>query len=242
MGQQQKLKEARREIRAQFAEEKKKKRKTQLIVLVIAVVMVLGGVWALMTFTKNNSEGDTVNTTTSGAKQFAVIETDKGTIKFELLAVNAPKTVENFKKLANEGFYNGTTFHRVIADFMIQGGDPLSKEKGNPNVGTGGPGYSFADEMNAISLGLSDSTIASYEGQGYTYRADITSVKMEKGVVAMANAGPNTNGSQFFIVTTKAQPHLDGKHTVFGRVVEGLDVAQKIAQGDVMKKVNIVEE
>jgi peptidyl-prolyl cis-trans isomerase B (cyclophilin B) len=122
--------------------------------------------------------------------------TSEGTIELELFDDDAPKTVENFTKLAAEGFYDGLAFHRVIPDFMIQGGCP----KGD---GTGGPGYTFEDEFN-------DHPVA-------------------RGALAMANAGPNTNGSQFFIVTTDAAPWLDGKHTVFGRVTSGQDVADGIS-------------
>src|SRR5207244_289412 len=125
----------------------------------------------------------------------ATMQTSQGTIELELYDGDAPKTVENFKKLAQEGFYDGVIFHRVIPDFMIQGGDPTS-------TGTGGPGYQFEDEFNHH--------------------------KVERGALAMANAGPNTNGSQFFIVTADACPWLDGKHTVFGRVTEGMDAVQAI--------------
>jgi len=126
----------------------------------------------------------------------AVMTTSEGTIEVELFDADAPKTVENFTKLAGEGYYDGLVFHRVIPDFMIQGGCP----KGD---GTGGPGYTFEDEFN-------DHPVA-------------------RGYLAMANAGPNTNGSQFFIVTTEAAPWLDGKHTVFGRVTSGQDVADAIS-------------
>ena len=125
------------------------------------------------------------------------METNHGTIELELYPNEAPKTVENFVKLAGDGFYDGVIFHRVIPDFMIQGGDPTG-------TGSGGPGYSFEDEFNEH--------------------------KVERGALAMANAGPNTNGSQFFIVTTEAAPWLDGKHTVFGRVTNGMDVVDKIAE------------
>ncbi|HST54744.1 MAG TPA: peptidylprolyl isomerase [Solirubrobacteraceae bacterium] len=121
----------------------------------------------------------------------ATISTTEGDITFELFDTDAPKTVENFRKLATEGFYDGLIFHRVIKDFMIQGGCPQG-------TGTGGPGYTFEDEFN--------------------------SHKIVRGALAMANAGPNTNGSQFFIVTADACPWLDGKHTVFGQVTEGEDV------------------
>src|SRR5438132_5315957 len=125
----------------------------------------------------------------------ATMHTNHGAIELELFDEDAPKTVENFRKLAGDGFYDGVIFHRVIKDFMIQGGDPTG-------TGTGGPGYTFEDEFNEH--------------------------KVERGAVAMANAGPNTNGSQFFIVTTDAAPWLDGKHTVFGRVTEGMDAIDAI--------------
>src|ERR671927_1041296 len=127
----------------------------------------------------------------------ASMQTNHGTIELELHDADAPKTVENFLKLARDGFYDGVIFHRVIEDFMIQGGDPTG-------TGTGGPGYQFEDEFNDH--------------------------KVERGALAMANAGPNTNGSQFFIVTADACPWLDGKHTVFGRVTSGMEVADKISQ------------
>jgi cyclophilin family peptidyl-prolyl cis-trans isomerase len=129
----------------------------------------------------------------------ATLQTNHGAIDIELFDEDAPKTVENFKKLAQDGFYNGVIFHRVISDFMIQGGDPTG-------TGSGGPGYQFEDEFNDH--------------------------KVEKGALAMANAGPNTNGSQFFIVTADACPWLDGKHTVFGRVTSGMDVVSAIEQVD----------
>jgi peptidyl-prolyl cis-trans isomerase B (cyclophilin B) len=121
--------------------------------------------------------------------------TNHGDIVLELFDEDAPETVANFRRLAEDGFYDGLIFHRVIPDFMIQGGCPQG-------TGTGGPGYTFKDEINDH--------------------------KVVKGALAMANAGPNTNGSQFFIVTTEAAPWLDGKHTVFGEVSEGMDVVEKI--------------
>ena len=139
----------------------------------------------------------------------AEIETDKGAIELELYPQHAPKTVNNFIFLAREGFYDGVTFHRVIDNFMIQGGDPTG-------TGRGGPGYKFEDEIRGNPL------------------------RHERGVISMANAGPNTNGSQFFI-THAPQPHLDGKHTVFGKVVAGQDVVDAIEQGDVMRAVRIEE-
>ena len=136
----------------------------------------------------------------------ATFDTAKGVIKVDLLPEKAPLTVANFVNLAQRGFYDGLSFHRVIADFMIQGGCPEGS-------GRGGPGYRFEDET----------------GNG---------VRHERGVLSMANAGPNTNGSQFFI-THVATPWLDGKHTVFGKVVEGLDVVDAIAQGDAINSVKI---
>ena len=126
----------------------------------------------------------------------ATVQTNHGAIEVELFPDDAPKTVDNFAKLARGGFYDGLIFHRVIPDFMIQGGDPTG-------TGSGGPGYSFEDEFNQH--------------------------KVDRGALAMANAGPDTNGSQFFIVTADACPWLDGKHTVFGRVTSGIEVADKIS-------------
>ena len=129
----------------------------------------------------------------------ATLHTNHGAIEVELFDDDAPKTVANFAKLARDGFYDGVIFHRVIPDFMIQGGDPTG-------TGRGGPGYQFEDEFNEH--------------------------KVARGALAMANAGPNTNGSQFFVVTTDAAPWLDGKHTVFGRVTSGMDVVDAISQVD----------
>ena len=140
---------------------------------------------------------------------YCTINTNKGTIKIKFFAGDAPKTVNNFIFLANEGFYNGIQFHRVINNFMIQGGDPTGS-------GSGGPGYRFDDE---------------FDNNPNTHQT---------GSVSMANAGPNTNGSQFFICHGP-QPHLDGKHTVFGQVIEGQDVVNSIAQGDTMETLSIEE-
>jgi peptidyl-prolyl cis-trans isomerase B (cyclophilin B) len=123
------------------------------------------------------------------------LHTNHGPVAVELFDDDAPKTVENFLKLSGDGFYDGLTFHRIIKDFMIQGGDP-------EGTGTGGPGYTFEDEFNQH--------------------------KVERGALAMANAGPNTNGSQFFVVTTEAAPWLDGKHTVFGKVTAGMEAVDAI--------------
>jgi len=141
---------------------------------------------------------ETMKTATS-----VILTTSHGEIELTLFPDKAPKTVASFIKLAQSGFYNGTKFHRVINGFMIQGGDPLSRDDSKIAMwGTGGPGYQFEDEIHEE--------------------------KIVRGVLAMANAGPGTNGSQFFIVTAAATPWLDGKHTVFGKVVRGMDVVDKI--------------
>lgn len=137
----------------------------------------------------------------------ATIQTEKGTIRIELFADKTPKTCENFETLAKKGFYDGLTFHRVIPDFMIQGGCP-------DGTGCGGPGYQFEDEF------------------------DPTLTHSGPGILSMANSGPNSNGSQFFITHVEC-PWLDGKHTVFGRVLEGQDVVDAIQQDDVMEKVTV---
>ena len=141
---------------------------------------------------------------------YALIDTSKGMIELELYPAYAPKTVNNFVFLARQGFYDGVVFHRVISNFMIQGGDPTG-------TGRGGPGYKFEDEFAGNPL------------------------KHETGVISMANAGPGTNGSQFFI-THSPQPHLNGKHTVFGKVTSGQDIVNAIRQGDAMTTVTIVEK
>ncbi len=170
-------------------------------------------------------------------KVLVTMETVRGNIELELYPEVAPKTVLNFLTLAGKNFYNGTKFHRVVSDFVIQGGDPLSKTD-DPRVGTGGPGYAFEDEINPKYLGVPDEVTKQYEAQGYKYDYKLRSLPMTVGALAMANAGPNTNGSQFFIVTTKDQPFLNGKHTVFGKVLKGMDVVLKIKQGDVVKKIS----
>lgn len=144
------------------------------------------------------------------SKKIATFDTDRGTIRVQLHDDKTPKTVENFETLTKKGFYDGLTFHRVIPDFMVQGGCP-------EGTGTGGPGYQFEDEFHP-------------------------DLKHDRpGVLSMANAGPNTNGSQFFITHT-ATPWLDGKHTVFGGVLEGQDVVDSIQQGDKINKITISEE
>lgn len=150
------------------------------------------------------------------ANPAVTFKTNKGDIVVELFKEDAPLTVENFIKLSNQGFYGGTKFHRVIKDFMIQGGDPNSKDDDWSDDGFGGPGYTFKDEINQH--------------------------KLTRGILAMANSGPNTNGSQFFIVTAEATPWLDGKHTAFGRVIQGMDVVKIIEDTQVNEKDHPTED
>jgi peptidyl-prolyl cis-trans isomerase B (cyclophilin B) len=146
----------------------------------------------------------------------ATFETDRGTIVAELFDKDAPATVANFEKLANEGYYDGTAFHRVIDDFVVQGGDPLSREPGNPRVGTGGPGYTIKCETAKNPH------------------------KHEVGSLSMAHAGKDTGGSQFFMVLSESNTrHLNGVHTVFGKVTEGLDAMKKIKMNDRITKVRV---
>ena len=148
----------------------------------------------------------------------ATFETNKGQIVAELYDTEAPLTVANFEKLANSGFYDGVKFHRVIEDFVVQGGDPLSRDlpDGDRRIGTGGPGYKIKDEL-----------------VGNPHKHDA-------GALSMAHAGPNTGGSQFFIVLSEANTrHLNGVHTVFGKITKGLDVMKKLQRNDVMNSVRV---
>ncbi|NOS67274.1 MAG: peptidylprolyl isomerase [Candidatus Peribacteraceae bacterium] len=184
-------------------------------------------------------------------KHIVILHTNKGDITLELDADVAPKTVTNFITLAKTGVYDGLTFHRTMPNFMIQGGDP----NGN---GTGGEslfGPTFEDEINAASYGLNTKTLkdaaegeplppemeiltiqAFYEQQGYVYNSALKSLPMVKGALAMANRGPNTNGSQFFIIHGESTPWLDGRHTVFGNVTAGMDVVEAIATTPVVSR------
>jgi len=183
----------------------------------LVILVLIGGVF----YIKGNRA--LINKVTDSKNMIAKIKTNKGTITLELFADKAPKTVENFVTLAQKDFYDGTQFHRVIKDFMIQGGDPNTKREDSQSYGRGGPGYTFADEINDVLL--------------------------VKGILAMANAGPNTNGSQFFIVTAESTPWLDGLHTAFGKVIDGMEVVDAIentsvdkARGDLPMTPVIVED
>ena len=150
---------------------------------------------------------------------YAVINTAKGTMKVELFEKETPNTVANFVKLAKSGFYDGLRFHRVIPDFVIQGGCPYSRNLGDPRVGTGGPGWQIKCETSAPRQ------------------------RHDRGVLSMAHAGKDTGGSQFFICHNRENTqHLDGVHTCFGQVVEGIDVVDEIRQGDLILNIKIVEE
>ena len=176
--------------------------KTVTTIIILAMIAI-GALWVI---SRNSTQQDIVtlpetNTETQNMK--AIITTTKGVVELELFNQQAPKTVENFVKLSNEGFYNNIKFHRVIKGFMVQSGDPLSKDEDSVDMwGTGGPGYQFEDEIHEEN-------------------------NNRVGTIAMANAGPNTNGSQFF-VNTAENDFLDAKHTVFGKVVSGMDVIAEI--------------
>jgi len=175
--------------------------------IIIVLVFVLA-VFAIVSYNKKD-EPSIINSNNQEKTMNATLKTSMGDITIELFEKQAPNTVANFTKLAGEGFYNGVKFHRVIKGFMIQGGDPLSKDDSQPSLwGTGGPGYKFADEIDATS--------ALYGEGGYA-----------KGIVAMANSGPDTNGSQFFIMTENYP--LPPLYTIFGKVLSGQDVVDKIA-------------
>ena len=185
--------------------------KSLLIAIALIIVLAfLGFLWLSSdqpqeknTQESNSTEESNLTKEESSAEiKTAVIQTNLGDIEIELFEEEAPQTVANFIKLAEDGFYNGVKFHRVIPGFMIQTGDPNSKDDDWSDDGTGGPGYVFDDEINQY--------------------------KLIKGSVAMANRGPNTNGSQFFIVTAQATPWLDGKHTNFGYVIDGMTVVSQI--------------
>lgn len=175
-------------------------------IVIVGIVIILG-IW----FTVSNSKerviiNSEVKEEVANKMTSAILHTNEGNIEIEFFESQAPNTVANFTKLAKAGFYNGTKFHRVIKGFMIQGGDPLSKDDSKMNLwGTGGPGYSFADELGGTN----------------------TNNRNDAGTISMANAGPNTNGSQFFI-NVAANNFLDTKHVVFGKVVAGMEVVKKI--------------
>lgn len=172
----------------------------------LTIVLVLGAFFGGIYLLDQKKQVSALEVELESREQAAVsaatLKTNFGDIKLELYAKDAPQTVANFVNLAQSGFYDNTKFHRVIPNFMIQGGDPFSKDDNWNDDGFGGPGYTFADEINHHRL--------------------------VRGTLAMANSGPNTNGSQFFIVTADATPWLDGRHTAFGRVVSGMDVVMRI--------------
>lgn len=173
----------------------------------IKKIFLLAGALLVLTACSHTvaPEAEDKEITSNASAQEVVLKTIKGDITVELFPERVPITVANFLKLARENFYDGIKFHRVIPDFMIQTGDPNSKDDDWSDDGMGGPGYTFADEVSPAD-------------------------QLVKGTVAMANSGPNTNGSQFFIVTAEATPWLNGKHTIFGRVTEGMDIVDAISK------------
>ncbi len=211
MGKAKKLKELRKlERQEKISKEKQKKKK--FLGIGIAVIVICLAVFSVYSLIKNNSEGnfgENSGVSEIQKEKVAVLETNLGTIKFKMFYKDAPKTCANFERLTEKKFYDGIKFHRVIKDFMIQTGDPNSRDDDWSDDGTGGPGYKFEDEINEH--------------------------KLVRGAVAMANSGPNTNGSQFFIVTAKETPWLDGKHTVFGKVIKGMDIVDKIGNSETNK-------
>lgn len=206
MGKNQKIKEQRKIERIEEYLSKNKFRKKFFTFGGACLVLVAILIIFFTNKPNNNNTANMQNTIpeikTEVKSKIAVLETNFGTIKLKMFDDAAPKTVDNFVTLINSGFYDGSKFHRVMKDFMIQGGDPNSKDNDWSNDGQGGPGYKFDDEIN--------------------------SYKLIRGRIAMANSGPNTNGSQFFIVTAQETTWLDGKHTVFGEVIDGINVVDKI--------------
>lgn len=168
-------------------------------VLYLGLLIVIVVLIGLATDSDNNNKKIKIM---NGRTSTVILETNLGNIEIALLLDKAPKTVDNFLKLSAAGFYDNTKFHRVIKGFMIQGGDPYTKGEDTSVYGTGGPGYKFADEQNDLP--------------------------MVRGMLAMANSGPNTNGSQFFIITATSTPWLVGKHTIFGQVISGMETVDKI--------------
>lgn len=167
-----------------------------------------------------------------GVDYQATFKTNVGEFKVDLLEANAPLTVNNFVFLAEDGFYNNVQFHRIVKDFIIQSGSRLTLDNNPNNDGLGGPGYRFADEINWDSLALEQAQRDSLQAQGFKSISTVQSVPLEKYTLAMANAGPDTNGSQFFFVTGNKDDEnikaLNGKHTVFGKVISGQEVIDKI--------------
>lgn len=230
MGKIKKIREQKK-IEAQFQEEERKKKNKKRIIVAGIVVLGLAVIVAAIFYFINLNKAKKIIK--------ATIETNKGNIELELYKEAAPNTVDNFVKLAKENFYDGTKFHRVVPDFVIQGGDPLSKNDNPNDDGTGGPGYTFKDEINPKSLNLSDDLITQLQSRGYAFNYLLQSISHTIGTISMANSGPNTNGSQFFITLKDLSSDLDGRYTAFGRVINGMDVVQKIEQSDIINRITI---
>ncbi len=200
--------------------QKKENSNLQSFLGLLVLVLIIGGVYFFMSKI-NNEELQNLNKEKATKNPIVVMETDKGNIEIELFIDKMPITAGNFKKLVESGFYDGVRFHRVIDNFMIQGGDPLSKDESKRDLwGTGGPGYAIEDEF-------------------------VTGLSNLRGTISMANAGPNTGGSQFFINTVDNinldfdKPPFESKHPVFGKVIEGMDVVLRIEKDDTINKMII---
>lgn len=189
---------------------------THWLIFIVFLIGISILIWGYNSDLKTEEKILAVAQKKSDHNSIAVIKTNLGVLELELFDKIAPKTVNNFIKLSKQGFYDGVKFHRVIKDFMIQSGDPNSKDDDWSDDGFGGPGYVFEDEINEY--------------------------KLVRGVIAMANGGPNTNGSQFFIITALATPWLDGKHTVFGKVINGMEIVDKIENLDVNQNAHPLQD
>lgn len=206
-----------------------------LLLLAVAAIMQFGNTGFGIVGTKTAKSYDKApdKVITDGKDYQAIIKTNFGDIKYDLLEKNAPTTVNNFVFLSRDGYYNQTKIHRVEPGFVIQGGSILSLDNNPANDGFGNPGYRFANEINWDSIGLSQDVRNSLTEQGFSLDTSVTSVAHEKYDISMANAGPNSNGSQFFIVLGNKEEEsiqsLNGKHTVFARIISGQDVVDRIS-------------
>ena len=229
---------------------------TKLPVLIILTLIIIVGAYFLVGGKNDSIQDLMTKDTIDGLAKIGetalfknrdivkgTIRTDKGNMGFEIYPKIAPQTTTVFATLAINHFYDGILIHRVAPDFVVQAGDPLTKEYDldDPRIGSGGPGFWFKDEINLRSLGAPDEYIKALEAQGYTYQDDVQSILMETGVIAMANSGPDTNGSQFFIVTNGNNArHLNGKHTVFGKIDDAsMETVLKLERGDKILGIDI---
>ncbi len=197
--------------------------KRQYFFIIFVLISVLCFIDCKRTEPEDKIKGD--DKIMAEQKNTVVLETTLGKIKIELYPAVAPKTVKNFLGLVNKGYYDNVIFHRVIPDFMIQGGDPTGTGSGGESI----YGTKFEDEINPVALQLDANTVRQLQSAGYKFTHNLESMRCVYGTICMANAGPDTNGSQFFIVTREDCRWLDGRHTVFGKIIEGMDVAVAIS-------------